>query len=331
MKLLNRIKSRIVHTRHVQSIKKKSPVEKGLEWLKACRVTAKGVVPSYTFQRRPMATQEETGYILGILYMYGEKDLARQMARWLASVQREDGSSAAMDDIPYTFDTAQVARGFLAVLDDMPELEGNLRRACDYIVSQIDDQGVIHTPSYETWKLPDGSMLHEYGNLYILPPLKFAGKRLSEQKYLDACQRAVDRYKSKPDLVEFKPELAMLSHYFGYMVEALVDLGETELAKKGLAQAQRIQKDNGAIPAYPGVEWVCSTGMAQLALAWYKLGIMDPADKAMAYLAAIQNPSGGFFGSYGSGARYFPYQEISWAVKFFLEANKTGEKAKKRS
>jgi malonyl-CoA O-methyltransferase len=61
--------------------------------------------------------------------------------------------------------------------------------------------------------------------------------------------------------------------------------------------------------------------MAQLALAWYKLGITDPADKAMAYLATIQNPSGGFLGSYGNEARYFPYQEISWAVKFFLEAH----------
>lgn len=321
MQLLSRIKSRVVHGVHVQSIKDKTPVEKGLEWLKAYRVTAKGVVPSYTFQRRNMATQEETGYILGILYMHGEKDLARKMARWLADVQRADGSSAAMDEIPYTFDTAQVARGFLAVLDDMPDVERNLRLACDYLVSQIDEQGVIHTPSYETWKLPDGSILHEYGNLYILPPLKFAGEKLREKKYLDACNRAMGNYRKKPDLVEFKPQLAMLSHYFGYMMEALVDLGEVELAKKGLAQAQKIQKDNGAIPAYPGVDWVCSTGIAQLALAWYKLGITESADKGMAYLATIQNPSGGFFGSYGSGARYFPYQEISWATKFFLEAH----------
>src|SRR3989338_10789244 len=157
MKLLDRITSRIIHGTHVRSIRNKTSVEKGLEWLKAYRVTAKGVVPSYTFQRRPMATQEETGYILGILHMYGEKDLAREMARWLASVQKEDGSSAAMDNIPYTFDTAQVARGFLAVLYDMPEVEGNLRRGCGYITSQIDAQGVIHPPSYETWKRPDGS------------------------------------------------------------------------------------------------------------------------------------------------------------------------------
>jgi len=321
MHLIKRIQSRLIHKAHVKALEDMTPVEKGLAWLKVYSIKNNLVVPSYTFQRRHMATQEETGYILGILNLYGAKDLVHQMAKWLARVQQPDGSSAAMDGVPYTFDTAQVVRGFLSVLDNMPELEGNLRRACDYIVSQIDEQGVIHTPSYETWKLPDGSMLHEYGNLYILPPLKFAGERLKEQKYLDACGRAMENYRRKSDLVEFKPILGMLSHYFGYMMEALADLGEAELAIKGLSQAQVIQREDGAIPAYPGVDWVCSTGMAQLALAWYKLGITEPANKAMDYLAGIQNPSGGFFGSYGKGATYFQYEEISWAVKFFLEAH----------
>jgi hypothetical protein len=61
----------------------------------------------------------------------------------------------------------------------------------------------------------------------------------------------MDYFRRKPDLVEFKRVLAMLSHYFGYMMEALVDLGEIELAKKGLEQAANIQKRNGVIPAYP--------------------------------------------------------------------------------
>jgi malonyl-CoA O-methyltransferase len=60
--------------------------------------------------------------------------------------------------------------------------------------------------------------------------------------------------------------------------------------------------------------------MAQLAIAWYKLGEKEPADKAMTYLEKLQNPSGGFYGSYGKGSVYFPTKEISWAVKFFLDA-----------
>jgi hypothetical protein len=49
---------------------------------------------------------------------------------------------------------------------------------------------------------------------------------------------------------------------------------------------------------------------------------------AMDGMRLLQNPSGGFWGSYGvpdlkkdpSGVWYFPTSEISWAVKFFLDA-----------
>lgn len=265
-------------------------------------------------------SQETTGYIIPTLYQFGEKDLAVELAKWEASCQRVDGASSAVDGVPYTFDTAQVVRGFLAVLDDVPQLEINLRRACDYVESQIAPDGEVGTPSYDLWQLPDGNMLSEYGNLYVLPPLLQAGQKLSEPRYTEAARRGMNFFRRKADLVEFKPELSMLSHYFGYMMEALVDLGEIELAREGLKQAAAIQKKNGTIPAYPGANWICSTGMAQLALAWYKLGQREPADKALDYLVTLQNSSGGFYGSYGKGAVYFPTQEISWSVKFFLDA-----------
>ena len=102
-----------------------------------------------------------------------------------------------------------------------------------------------------------------------------------------------------------------------------------ELAKKGLAQAEALQRPDGSIPAYPGVTWVCATGMAQLSIAWYKLGMRGPADKAMAYLEKIQNASGGFYGGYGQNVNYFPKQEISWAAKFFIDAYLLREKGSK--
>jgi malonyl-CoA O-methyltransferase len=170
------------------------------------------------------------------------------------------------------------------------------------------------------WSCADGSTFSEYVNLYVLPPLVAAGHRLEEPAYLDAASKALAYYKSRPDLVEFKPQIGSLSHIFGYMMEALVDLGEVELARSGLAQAAAIQAPNGAIAAFPGVRWVCSTGMAQLAIAWYKLGDRPPADSALMYLETLQLPSGGFYGSYGPDAAYLPRQEISWAVKFFLDA-----------
>ena len=87
-----------------------------------------------------------------------------------------------------------------------------------------------------------------------------------------------------------------------------------------VSDVARVQRRDGSIPAYPDVEWVCSTGMAQYAIVWYVLGERERADRAMAFLEKIQNPSGGFFGSYGKGAKYIAGGEISWANKYFLDA-----------
>src|SRR5262249_42028331 len=148
--------------------------------------------------------------------------------------QRADGSFVALDGVPYTFDTAQVIRGFVSVLDDVPELEEPLRRACDYVESQIDQKGKVHTHSVATWRLVDGSYFSDYAHLYVLPPLFEAGQKLSHTKYVRAAERGMDYFRRQPDLVEFKSELGSLSHIFGYMMEALVELGEADLAKKGL-------------------------------------------------------------------------------------------------
>ena len=269
--------------------------------------------------KHAVGSQEVTGYVIPTLYRTGERAMALEMARWEASVQRPDGAFSAPDGVPYTFDTAQAVRGFLAVLDVMPELEKNIRHACDFICTQIEPDGRVSTPSYALWRCADGSTFTEYANLYVLPPLLEAGTRLQRPAYRDAASRALAYYKQKPDLVTFKSELGTLSHIFGYMMEALVDLNELELARAGLAQAAAIQSPDGAVPAFPGVRWVCSTGMAQLAIAWYKLGDRAPADLALHYLETLQLPNGGFYGSYGSGAAYLPHEEISWAVKFFID------------
>jgi GT2 family glycosyltransferase/tetratricopeptide (TPR) repeat protein len=296
-----------------------TPQQKAIQWVKNNRMFNGGI--RATHYNGNVATEEVTGYLIPTLYEWGERELAKDLAKWEASVQRPDGAFSGVDGVPYTFDTAQVIRGFLAVLDEMPEVEANLRRACDYVESQIAADGKVLTPSYALWKLSDGSMLSENGNLYVLPPLLQAGHKLSESRYADAAKRGLEYFKRNPDLVEFKSKLGELSHYFGYMMEALVDLGEVELAKRGLDQAAAIQKTNGAIPAYPGVNWVCTPGMAQLAIAWYKLGLATPANKAVAYLEQIQNRSGGFYGSYGKSAVYLQKKEIAWAVKFFLDAS----------
>ncbi len=299
-----------------QRLDGRTPMEMALHWVKAHRIPGSGI-PVHHKDRA--ITQEVTGYFIPTLWNLGERELAMDLARWEASVQRADGAFTAVDGTPYTFDTAQVARGFIAVLEAMPGLEGNLRRACDFVESQIDSDGRVLSPSYDLWKVPGGGMLCEYGNLYVLPPLLEAGRILSEPRYVAAVQRSLHYFRGMPDLVEFKPSFATLTHYMGYLIEALVELGELDLARDALRGIAAVQRKDGAIPAYPGVDWICSTGMAQLAVAWYKLGDFDSGNKAVAYLERLQNPTGGFYGSYGKEANYFPREEISWAVKFFLD------------
>ena len=74
---------------------------------------------------------------------------------------------------------------------------------------------------------------------------------------------------------------------FGYMMEALVDLGELELARRASHKPEPIQRADGSIPAYPGATWICSTGMAQLAIAWLKFGDPEPALRAISYLEQL--------------------------------------------
>jgi malonyl-CoA O-methyltransferase len=196
------------------------------------------------------------------------------------------------------------------------------------VVSQIAADGRVATPSLDAWKLSDGGTLTEYCNLFVLPPLMEAGRRLNEPIYSEAASRGMDYFRRKPDLVTFKRQSSTFTHMFGYMMEALVELGEVALAEKGLAQAAEVQRADGSIPAYPGATWICSTGMAQLAVAWLKLGHAEPAQRALAYLERLQHPSGGFFGSYGDGAIYFTKEEISWGVKFFIDAELLAARAR---
>ncbi|MGB8218563.1 MAG: methyltransferase domain-containing protein [Candidatus Methanoperedens sp.] len=287
-----------------------SESQKALEWIEANIIDGKGIAIT---SKKKVNYPEVTGYTIPTLNQWGEKDLARNLTNWLIQQQNDTGSFSAPDGTPYTFDTGQVIRGFVAALNDMPEVENPLRKACDWILTQIQRDGRLSTPSTEMW----GNIADDRIHLYVLPPLIDAGKKLNEPRYIDAAHRVLIYYKQRKDLTEFNT----LSHFIAYIIEALCDLGEIELARAAMKEVVSLQRKDGSIPAYKNVSWVCSTGVAQFALIWYKLGMKENADKAMHYLETIQNRSGGFYGSYGKGADYFPKEEISWAVKFFLDAN----------
>ena len=283
--------------------------QRALDWLKKNIIAGEGVIVS---SKKRYCYPEVTGYIIPTLYLCGEKELAGDLAAWLAKRQNGDGSFSAPDGTPYTFDTGQVMRGFVAVLNGLDQFERPLRKGCDWILTQVRSDGRLDTPSTKMW----GNIADDRIHLYVLPPLLEAGKKLGEQKYIDAARRVLEYYAGRENLIDFNT----LSHFYAYIIEALCDLGRADLAGAAMEQVAGLQRRDGSVPAYKEKDWVCLPGLAQFAVIWYKLAAFAPADRAMDYLERHQNKSGGFNGSRGRGANYFPKEEISWSAKFFLDA-----------
>jgi len=300
--------------------RKKPAHERAMDWFRAHMVPGQGII---VHTRQPVPYPEVTGYFVPTLYNWGEQELARDCTRWLLSIQMPDGAFPAPDGVPYTFDTGQIMRGLCAALGDVDGCEAALRKACDWMLTQVAPSGQLLTPSTEQWTDIASDLIHTYA----LPPLKQAGQLLGVKEYEEAAAFVLAYYKQQQDLVPFN----RLSHFHAYAMEALCEMGELELARLGMADVARVQRRNGAVPAYPDVDWICSTGMAQYAIVWYTLGERERADRAMRYLEKIQNPSGGFFGSYGKGAKYISGGEISWAVKYFLDATLLRQRAENRN
>lgn len=291
--------------------KKRAPsYERAMGWFRDNFIPGQGII---LHTKKPVPYPEVTGYYIPTLYHWKETEYARTATRWLVSIQMPDGAFPASDGKPYTFDTGQILRGLNAASGDVPGADQAAVRAAEWMLTQIDPDGRVTTPSTELW----GDIANELIHSYVLPPLKQAGAQFNRPDFIEAAGRAMAYYKAQADqLVPFN----RLSHFHAYAMEALWEMGEVDLCRQGMASAAEKQKRDGSVPGYPDVDWVCSTGLAQYAIVWQHLGEYDRADRAIQYLEKIQNKSGGFNGSYGKGASYIPGAEISWAVKYFLDA-----------
>lgn len=288
---------------------KEPSYSRALQWFRDHYIPGEGII---IHTRKPVPYPEVTGYYIPTLYRWKEDELARACTKWLLSIQLPSGAFPASDGKAYTFDTAQVLRGLCAAADDVPGAKEAAFKTADWMLSQIEDNGRLQTPSTELW----GEIANELIHSYAVSPLLQAGEQLDRPDYVDAARHAMKYYTNQPELVPFN----RLSHFHAYAMEALWEMGELELVKRGMAEVAAKQHRNGSVPGYPDVKWVCSTGLAQYAVVWQRIGEHERADRAIRYLEKIQNASGGFNGSYGKDASYIPGAEISWAVKYFLDA-----------
>lgn len=293
-------------------------------WMLGHSVLGEGIINNTAL---PKPYPEVTGYYIPSLLRWGYRDLALSYTEWLCRIQKEDGSwYDTTDTAPYVFDTAQILKGLLAVRELTPTVDEAVKRGCDWLLRNIKEDGHLTTPDRTMWSTDECSdLIH----LYCLEPLYTAAKVYDAPLYAEAASRVRAYYleNRREEILNF----SLLSHFYAYVMEALCDIGETELAREAMENIAALQREDGSIPAYKDVNWVCSTGIFQFALVWYKLGELERGNRAFRYACSLQNQSGGWYGSYavkkdvsamdaGEYPTYFADSEISWAVKYFLDA-----------
>lgn len=300
---------------------------KTIRWIHEHTVDGCGIAVT---SKQMVIYPEVTGYYIPSLLQWGEKELACAYAKHLCSIQKEDGSwYDCTDTAPYVFDSAQILKGLVTIRGIMPEVDPHIVKGCDWILSNMQPDGRLTTPSQGAWG-NDENFCSELIHIYCLSPIREAGQIFGKPEYLEAVDKILAYYKrEKLDRIE---NFSLLSHFYAYVMEGLYDLGEIDLCRESMLRLESYRNKKGGIPGLKDVPWVCSTGMFQLAIVWYKLGDLERGNSLFNYTLSLQNESGGWYGSYPAptllaplyrGRKkpfYFPDAEISWACKYFLDA-----------
>jgi malonyl-CoA O-methyltransferase len=299
--------------------------ERNIKWVKTHKIPQGGIAVTSRIKK---SYPEVTGYFLESLLDWGERDLAFQFTDFLLDNQDESGgffdpsgSSLCL------FDTGQVIRGLIRVRNTSysKNVDVASQKALKWICGLIKPDGSIDIPEEAIW----GGVVPRAISLYALEPaLRFAiliGDSHAESQINDAISYVVQH----EDL-----DFASLNHFHAYIVEALQDLGYVELAREQMAHILSLEMKPGKLPAWPNKRWACSTAQFQYSKICYKQGNLTDGDRLFKYGLKYQNRSGGWFGTIGflgqllspfsrintKFSRYFPFDEISWANKYFMDS-----------
>ena len=294
---------------HLLRKKEGDPQQRALQWLHRMSHPTGGV---RVHNRHRRAYPEVTGYLIPTLIDYSHVDLALQWADWLTEIQLQDGSFPDPDGgRPCIFDTGQALRGLLAAARLDAKFLQPAAQAGEYLVSSMIDGGRSGMAPQCT-----DFGIQETIQLYTLPPLIQLAEVIEREHFAVAADRCRDFYLQHPQFLK----TVHLTHFLAYELEALIDLGLADVAAPVLHELADQQRDDGSVRAKPEVGWTCTPGVAQLAVCWYKTGALHSAEAAYEWLKTTQRATGGFLGSVGRKAAYFPHVEPAWCVKYFLDA-----------
>ena len=286
-----------------------SPQCLALQWIKNNELATGGI---RVHSKHEDGYPEVSGYLVPTLLHFGEKELAKRLVNWLICIQRANGSYTNHQGVPYIFDTGQVLRAFLAIRHLCPQSLEAARRSAKFLYRSFVNNGEGGFGKQYSKDIPETVLL------YVLQPFIEVAELINKPKYVTAAEKCIDFYCRHSDFLK----IGTLTHFLAYELEALIDLDRKDLAIPVLEALKVKQSDSGAVRAEAASAWVCVPGLAQLAVCWYKIGDYEPADRALSWLEEHQQSSGGFPGSVGRKADYFPNVELPWAVKYYLDAHR---------
>lgn len=310
-----------------------------------------------------MSYPETTGYIMTTLLDYaresGRTDLLERvtrMAHWEAEVQMPSGAvqggKATTPDkqSAAAFNTGMVLDGFtslLAEVDD-PVIERAARRAADFLVGDMTDEGLFSTngPFVSSEKVKVFNVLCAWAMFRY-------GELVGGAVYRDAAIAAVEgalRFMTPNGWLRencLSDPQRPLTHTIGYSLQGILEVGVLAsrddfviTARTGFDPILGHIQPNGFLAGRfdadwrPAARWSCLVGSAQLAVVGYRLGeiVGDPkyiqaGDRLVNLLKATQridtdSPGidGALAGSFPILGSYMQGGYPNWATKYLLDA-----------
>jgi malonyl-CoA O-methyltransferase len=154
-------------------------------WIKENTIPDAGIS---TTSKNKIPYPEVSGYYIPTLLKWGMQDLAKQYTKWLCIIQKDDGSwYDAYDKYPYVFDTAQILKGLLAISTYMPEVESHIIKGCDWLISNVHEDGRFTTPKTE---IGHNISRQELIHIYCLSPLIESDRKYDKSQYGNTSKKS---------------------------------------------------------------------------------------------------------------------------------------------
>lgn len=275
-------------------------LDKAIQWIKRNTPEGKGISFS---TKRSECSKVSTAALIPSLMAAGEETLARQYAAWLCKEQRADGSFDYDGEVFNPFlSTCQVILGWMGIAAAFPAVLHRLKKSARWLARKLGPENRLEAE--DIIGLDCLYKLAAYSNdfEFLKPKINKYLQRLQPEAYLDSWGERSPAF-----------EVQILS------LNALFDLGFIQAARIGMLKFAALQTELGAIPAQPRVQWVSISTLALAAGLWRQLSCKERVNKALNFLGLFQNPGGGFFGSHGVEASFYPDCEHSWSAACVLK------------